>query len=396
MANAPSIFLSVAEASADLYAAGLMRAFPRRCPGATFWGLTGPCSREAGAATFFDLTAHASMLTGVVGNIPRVLLMLRRLRRELAARRPAAAVLIDSPALNLSRIAPMCNRLGIPVLYYVAPQTWAWAEKRVEQMRRRIDRLLVILPFEEAYFARHGIRARFVGHPLFERLEATQPDAARVAAYRARGAPVLALLPGSRRQVIQEVLPGQLEVAASVRRTHAGAAFLVVAAHAAAEDLARGIVGRLGPRLGLPVERFAFDHRWRDEMLLAADLALVASGTATLEVAYRATPMIVMYNHGRWMYPLAKFVLGLLGRPFITTPWLSLPNILAGRELAPEFMPFYRSAAPIARAALSLLDDDSARERMSRDLAALVAPMVRTDVSEQAAEELAGLIGSRA
>src|SRR5262249_53672246 len=125
--------------------------------------------------------------------------------------------------------------------------------------------------------------------------------------------------------------------------------FVIVAAHAQAEDLARTIAAQL-IRSGLPLklDRLLFDCRHRDEMLLASDLALVASGTATLEVAYRATPMIVMYNHGRLFYPLAKAALRLLCKPFLTTKYLSLPNILAGRELVPEFMPFYKSVNPIA------------------------------------------------
>lgn len=391
----PRLFLSVAETSADIYAAGLIEAVMQRQPGASFFGLTGPRARDAGAETFHDLTAKSAMLLGAVARVPEAMWMMHRLKKSLAAAPPDAAVLIDSPAINL-RIAAVCQRLGIPVLYYVAPQTWAWAEGRVEKMRRLIARLAVILPFEEAYFAGHGIPAKFVGHPLFERLERTTPDERRIAALRQRGQPLIALLPGSRRQVIHEVFPGQLEVAAAISREYREAFFLVVAADAMAEDTARAIATRVTRAgLALSLDRLLFDCRCRDEMLLAADMALVASGTATLEVAYRATPMIVMYNHGRWLLPVANAVLGLMGKQLLRTKYLCLPNILAQRELVPEFMPYYASTAPIAEKALELLASPRRRAEQEAGLAELVAPMVRNDVSATVAEELLGLCARR-
>jgi len=298
-------------------------------------------------------------------------------------------VLVDSPFLNL-RIAKLCKQIGIPVLYYVAPQVWAWAPRRIEKVRRRIDRLAVILPFEETYFQERGVPARFVGHPLFETLEQIAPDDARIDQYRAHGRPVIALLPGSRRQVVQEVFPGQVEVAAGILRQHPQAVFLVACAGPETEDLARQIATRLTRSVSsLPLDRLVFDHRFRAEMLLAADLALVASGTITLEVAYRATPMIVMYNHGRLFYHL-------IARRLLTTPHLSLPNILAGRELVPEFMPYYTSTRPILDRALAMLADPAALESAQRDLADLVAPLVRTDVSDRVADELSALFNQNA
>ncbi|MEE8170987.1 MAG: lipid-A-disaccharide synthase [Phycisphaerae bacterium] len=388
----PRIFVSVAERSADLYAAQFIRAFDSRFGPAEFYGLTGPLTRSVGVHTVHDLTHRSSMLFSAIARVPEALLLLRRLRRDFMRNPPIAAVLVDSPALNLP-LAGICKSLQIPVLYYVAPQTWAWREGRVKKIRRRVDRLIAILPFEEDYFRKHQISVCHAGHPLFEWLEQSQADASRVEQYVSDAQPVVVLMPGSRRQVIHEVFPGQLHVAARIRQQFPKARFLLAAADADGEDLARMMATRAqrggdGP----PPDCIVFDHRYRQEMLLAADLALVASGTATLEVAYRATPMIVMYNHGRLIYPLIKAAFALFGRSFIRTRFLSLPNILADREIVPEFMPYYRRIEPIADCAIAMLRDPAGLQARQRELAELIAPLVRTDVSAAVAAELDALI----
>jgi len=389
-----SIFLSVAETSADLYGANLLTALRGRRPERRCWGLTGPRTRAAGCETFHDMVGGAAMLFGAIARVPGALLMLERLKRKFRREPPAAAVLIDSPALHLP-LARICRRMSIPVLYYVAPQTWAWKERRVAVIRENVDRLVAILPFEPEYFARHGITARFHGHPLFEELERTPPDEARVAAYRASGDPLIVLMPGSRRRVIEEVFPDQWRVAERLAREFRGARFLVAAADAEGEDRVRAIARRMDQSAAATlVDRITFDHRTRGEMLAAADLALVASGTATLEVAYHATPMIVMYNHGRWMLPLMEAGLGLAGGRLLRTTYLSLPNILAGRAIVPEFMPFYPSIEPIVACAANWLSDRAALRSKQRELAALVAPMVRADVSAAVAADLDSLIAA--
>ncbi|MCK6483270.1 MAG: hypothetical protein HUU22_09385 [Phycisphaerae bacterium] len=389
------VFFSVAERSADLYAASLISEFRRRHPESTFFGLSGPLSCNAGAETFHDMTTGAAMLVGALGRVPEAWWVLQRLKRSFRESPPDAAVLIDSPALNLP-LAKLCKRFQVPVLYYVAPQTWAWAEGRVAKIRDRVDKLAVILPFEEDYFRRHGIAARFVGHPLFESLEAAPLDEARLADFAARGLPLIALMPGSRRQVVHEVFPGQVEIAVRIAHHFPEAYFLVAAASPQTEDIARAITSRLSRAgLAVPLQRFFFDHRFRPEMIAAADLALVASGTATLEVAYHATPMIVMYNHGRLLYPFLTWAFNLFGRKFLRTPRLSLPNIIAGRDIVPEFMPFYVSVEPIAEQAIAMLSDTAGLESRQRELAELIAPLVRTDVSAAVADELEQLLASR-
>lgn len=326
--------------------------------------------RAAGCEAIDDLTDRSAMLLGAVRLAGHAYRLLREVGRRLRTDRADLAILADSPALHL----PMAKRVraaGCPVLYYIAPQLWAWAPWRIRRLRRRVDRLATILPFEESYFRDRGIDARFVGHPLVEQLEAENPSQDAIRSLREAGQPVIACLPGSRDHVIREVLPGQIEVARAVAREHPDAAFLFAAAHEAA---AATIRARL--------ENESLNHRveidLNGEILRAADLALCASGTATLEVAWHRLPMVVMYNGSKWGYRL-------IGRWLIRAPHLSLVNILAGRCIVPEFMPYYTSTAPIAAEALDLLANEERRTAMRAELDAIVRSLGSSSAAGQTA-----------
>lgn len=370
MDRQPRIFISAAEPSGDQHAAGLIRALQSVRPDLTFEGVAGPLMRQAGCRAIDDFTDKSAMLMGSLSLVRRALRLMRLVSRRMRREPADLAVLVDSPALHL----PMAKRLkasGVPVLYYVAPQLWAWAPRRIRKVRRWVDRLAAILPFEEAYFRHRGVDATFVGHPLIEQLEARRPDAGRVKDVRSLGSPVVACFPGSRGHVIQEVLPGQIEVAETIREHYPDACFVFsAAAEHAASRIREGLAGRDMP--------FTIETGRNAEILEAADLVLCASGTATLEVAYHRKPMIVMYNHSKWGYRLA-------GRWLIRTPHLCLVNILAGREIVPEFMPYYTSTEPIAGEALDLLANERRRTAMITDLDAVV----RSLGSARAAEETA-------
>lgn len=374
------MFISAAEPSADAHAANLIRAVRTRDPLTCFAGVAGPRMADAGCEVLFDMTRHSAMLLGAIGAAGRALAMFRACNRFLQSRSPAAAVVVDSPTLHL----PLVDRLrrhGVPILYYIAPQLWAWGAYRIHKLRDRVDRLAVILPFEEEYFRNQGVPAVYVGHPLAEAIESCQLDAAAVDALRARGAPVVALLPGSRKHVVAEVLRGQLEVAERVAAQMPGAAFLVSVANPQVAPTVEAQLARCRTHVAtLRGEPAA--------LIRAADLALVASGTAALEVAFHGRPMIVMYNASPWFYHL-------LGRWMLRTRYLSLPNILAEREVVPEFMPYYRSTVPIAERALELLRSQEARQRMVADLETVVAPLRGRRPSDRTAELLLELIGPR-
>ncbi len=320
-----------------------------------------------------DVTPRSAMLLGALSLAGEAARLLVRIDRLFAADAADIVVPVDSPTFNFP-LARRAKARGLPVVYYIAPQVWAWAEFRIRKVRARTDRLAVILPFEEAYFRSHGVDATFVGHPLIESLTATSPEAAAIRQLRSLGHPVVTCLPGSRRHVVDEVLTGQIEVCRRIRQSHPEAVFLFAAAN---PEIARRVQSSiasdsaLAPCCTVRVNANA-------ELISAADLALVASGTATLEVAYYRRPMIVMYNASRWAYRL-------LARWLIRTRHLSLVNILAGRRLVPEFMPYYRSTEPIAREALRLLGDEPRRQAIARNLDELIRSLGTRRASDEAA-----------
>jgi len=271
---------------------------------------------------------------------------------------------------------------GVPVLDYIAPQLWAWAPWRIRRVRKRVTRMAVILPFEEAYFRARNVDAHYVGHPLIEQLGNVQPDDAAVTDYKRTGSPIVACLPGSRRHVIAEVLPGQIEIARAITRRHSHAAFIFSAADTDTAILIRSALTGEDFRARIEVAGNA-------EILAAADLALVASGTATLEVAWHRVPMVVMYNGSKWGYRL-------VGRFLIRTPHLCLVNILAGRRVVPEFMPYYTSTEPIAGEALDLLANAQRRADMQRDLEGVIRTLGTADAADHTARMALDMIASRA
>lgn len=333
--------------------------------------------RVAGCKSIYDMTKHSAMLTAAVGHLHHAYQMVNRSGREMAENRYDLAVVIDAPTLNL-QVAKLAKSLSIPVLYYIAPQTWAWAGRfRINRVRQRVDRVACIWPFEEPYFRCHGIDADYVGHPLFARLLSHDLDENAVQELRSGDGPVLTIMPGSRRHVVRENFTNQLTVARAVRQRFPALRVLVSVANGRVKSMIREAT----KDLDFPVE---LHERENAELLRAADLALVVSGTITLEAAYHRTPMIVMYNASRGLYRLFRWL--------ISTQYLSLPNILAGRELVPEFMPYYVSPEPIIDQAVNLLSDADARRQMSDELGKLVSPFIHTTASETTARILMDMI----
>lgn len=383
--HAPRIFISAAEDSADVHAASLIRCAAERLPDARFHGLTGPRMRAAGAETLDDMTAHAAMLGGVVSVAGRAWQVLRRIERSWRESPPDLVVLLDSPALHM-RLARRARSLDIPVLYYIAPQTWASRERRNAQIARDIDRLACILPFEEPYFRERGIAAEFVGHPLFEALQREAADPQRVARLRCGDGPLIAILPGSRRHVVETMLPLQLAVARSLRSAGVGVRCAISAVSAArAEDIARI---REGAGQAIPASEIVVDDN--ASLLTAADLVLVASGTATLHVAHYRKPMIVMYDAGALLGGLFR----AFGRGVVRTPHLSLVNILAGRRVVPEFMPYVRDVEAVATVARKLLEDAGWRRLMVEQIDEVVRPLEGSRASERVVGMIEETIGA--
>lgn len=377
LAEQPLVFISAAEPSADVHGASLIRAARSKCPEIRFVGVAGQQMVKAGCEPIYDMSRHSGMLLGAIKAAGRAVAMLRTADNHLRRYRFSAAVVIDSPTLHLP-LAARAQAANVPVLYYIAPQMWAWGAYRIHKLRNRTDRVAVILPFEEKYFRDQGVDAVYVGHPLADRLAEAPIDQEVVARLRLGGSPVVAMLPGSRRHVVAEVLKGQIEVGERITHSFPRAKLVVSVANEQVRDI---VDGHLSKR-PTAVETFFGAPA---PLIAAADLVLVASGTSALEVAFHLKPMVVMYNSSRLFYQL-------VGRWMIHTRYLCLPNILAGREIVPEFMPYYSSTEPIAERAIELLESEEARDRMIEDLSAVVAPMRETHASDRTADLLLDLI----
>jgi lipid-A-disaccharide synthase len=361
-------------------------------PDAKFVGIGGHKMAEAGCKLLADPTARSAMLAGAVRQAHYWFGMLGQIKQELRAHRPDVVVPIDSPTINL-RIARMAKQAGLPVCFYVAPQLWAWAEWRMAKVRASVDTLCCVLPFEESYFRKHNINAVYVGHPMFDipadvpendpaRMDPPLPGmAGRVSSAAVEGpdAPRVALLPGSRKAEIEQNLPPMLEVISEIKGRFPKVSFVAAAASDERAWQIRHHLRRFNTPVDIRVGATDAIIRW-------ADLVLSVSGTATLQIAKHHKPMIVMYA-------VSAYKWHLVGRHLIRTRYMSLVNILADKELVPEYMPFYGSPLPMAREAIELLLRPDLRAAMSRDLADLVKPLGPAATGYRSRDRVAGEIG---
>ena len=358
-----------------MHAAKLIGRLHQVLPKARCVGLGGPALAAAGCHLLEDLVCRSAMLAHAVGQVRFYWQLLKRVKEYLAQQRPDVVVLVDSPAWNM-HVAKAAKALEIPVLYYIAPQLWAWGAWRTDKLRRRVDQVACILPFEEQWFQQRGVDARYVGHPLFDDQQPVAPAPGRE--FHDDETPVVALLPGSRKQEIDRLWHPMNRIAREIKNAYSLARFVTVASD---DSNARQLSETADESLEIEVRRDGIEATVRH-----ADLTLVASGTATLEVAAQRCPMIIMY----YVHPLAWH---LVGRWLVKTPYLSLVNILAQRELVPEFMPYYRGVTRVARTAIDLLADGAKAGRMREDLGELMAPLMTTGASDKVAAMIAEMIG---
>ena len=349
------MLISAGEASGDLYAAGLVEALHRRNPALEFFGCAGQRMQRAGVRAVVDARSIAVVgLVEVVTHIPRIYGEYRKLIRAAEAERPDIAILTDSPDFHL-RLARRLKRQGIPVIYLVAPQVWAWRKGRLPAMRKNIDRLLCIFPFEPDFFAPHGIEAQYIGHPL---TGLVKPSASREELRRRYGipdgAPVVALLPGSRKGEIERHLPILIETVAQIRKRSQRLAPRFILAVPYGNLLGSNFKERISQASIQVLEGQTWD------VLACADLALAASGTVTIEATLVGTPMVTFYRVNKLSW--------LMGRFLVRVPFYSMVNLVAGRRIVPELMQNLMTPARLASEAMTLLGDESARESMRGEL----------------------------
>jgi len=365
-AASPLIAVVAGEASGDRLGAGMIRAIRERCPGARFEGVAGPAMREAGCEALFDSDALAVMgIAEVLGHLPRLLSIRRSLVRRWSAAPPDVLVGIDSPDFNLG-LENKLRRRGVTTVQYVSPSVWAWRPRRLKKIRKACDRVLCLLPFEKSFYDERGMDAVFVGHPRAESIP-RQADAAaaRLALGLSNGvggsdgegnAELVALLPGSRAGEVARLAPHFVRTADWLSRRRPGIRFVAALASPGARAAFEAAREAVAPTLPVTLADGGVDLP-----LAACDVALVASGTASLEAALYGRPMVVAYR----LSPATLAIVRSLN--LIRVENFALPNLLAGRKLVPEF-----------------LQDEAVAERMGPALAAwLEAPERRTGAAEE-------------
>ena len=369
--DSPAVMLVAGEASGDLHGAALCRALRELDPHCRLFGMGGARMAAEGMNVLVDLTAKAATGgTEVFGQVPRLYRAYRELRAVLeSADRPAVLVLIDFPEFNL-RLARAARRVRVPVVYFIPPQIWAWRGGRVKTIRELVSLVLAVFPFETPLYRHAGVPVEFVGHPLLDQLQAAPTrEAARRRFGLAEGTPAVGLLPGSRHQEVVGVLPAMRDAAAEILKAVPGTRFILGLAPTIERELVtRHLAG------GPPVD-IVEGHT--HAVIRAADVALVTSGTVTLEAALLGTPMVVCYR--------LSFLSELMVRTLIRVPWVSLANLTLGRAVVPELYRRTTTSARLAREALRLLTDAGASERQRAAFGELAGQLGEPGVGARAA-----------
>ncbi len=374
--------LVAGEASGDQLGAGLVEALKQRYPDAEFAGIGGQAMRAAGMDTWHDAGELAVMgLAEVLRHLPRLLRLRRELRERVMAWRPDVFIGIDAPDFNLG-VERWLKRRGVRTVHYVSPSVWAWREQRAQKIGASADLVLCLFPMEPAIYERHGVAARFVGHPLADAIP-LEPDraAAREALDIAFHAPVLALLPGSRLGEIQRMLPVFLEAAAQVASDVPDLQIVIPAANPACRTAIEASLA--GFRL--PASGFRILDGQAQRAMIASDVVLLASGTAALEAMLCKRPMVV----GHRIAPLTHFLVRKLG--LLRSRFVSLPNVLAGDEVVPELLQDDCTADRLAAAVGQWFAQPEAMAALRPRFRA-IHESLRRDASQAAAEAIAGLL----
>ncbi len=371
--------ISCGEASGDLYAGALTRELQRLAPGAEVFGLGGERLAAAGGTLVGDFRRlSVTGLTEALEVLPHSYAMYRRLVAAARERRPDVLVAIDFPDFNFRLLAAI-RRLGVPIVYYISPQLWAWRSGRMKTMKRLVDRVLVIFPFEEELYRREGVDVRFVGHPL---VGLTAPSGTREAFLRGIGldplAPTVALLPGSRPNEVHRILPILSRAAPLIAARVLGVQFVVAGAPGLTSDAFAPLA------LAAPTAP-ALVHARADDVLDAADVVLTASGTATVQTALHGKPMVIVYRVSPLSYRL--------GKRFVRVTTYGMVNLIAGRRIVPELIQDDFTPGAVADHAVRLLTDADASRQMRDALGEVTRRLGGAGASARAAAAILEIAG---
>jgi lipid-A-disaccharide synthase len=369
-----NILIIAGEPSGDLHASNLVKDLKGLDPGLTFFGLGGCLSKKAGVEISFDISQLALVgLVEVLKNIFTVGKIYKGVLDLADLRKPDLAILIDYPGFNL-RLAGELKKRSIPVVYYISPQIWAWGRERIKIIKKCVDKMLVFFGFEEKLYKTYGIDVEFVGHPLLDTVKVSRPkdDTRRLYGLTKEG-PVIALLPGSRVSEINTLLPIMVRSAKLIKERVENAQFIIAKYH----DLPMGIYQNIVRSSGKDIHIADGDTH---NVAGAADFAIVASGTATLETAVIGTPLIILYKSNLLTYIIYNLV--------ATVRFLGIVNIIAGREIAPEFLQYKATPENISGKIVSILSDGKRLETMRAELADVKKSLGSPGASMRAAKTI--------
>ena len=364
------------EASGDLHGAHLVHALKKQLPSAKISGVGGIHLQHEGITLLSSSDELAVVgIVEVVKKIKTVFQVYKRLSRYLKEQRPDLLVLVDYPEFNL-RLARVAKKLGIPIVYYISPQVWAWRSGRVKVIQRLVKKMIVIFPFEREFYQQHGVDVEWVGHPLTESVKATvsKDDFCRQHGLDP-AKPILGLLPGSRESEVERLLPVMLEAAQRLRARDAEIQFVLPVASSLENS------SRLKDSLPPFVQRI---HRQTYNTIHAADLIVTASGTVTVETAILETPMIITYIVSPFTY--------WLGRKFIKVPFIGMVNLIAGKEVATELIQEMVTPERITQEVLSLVQNREKLAQTKTELRAVHQKLGEPGAADRAAQAIADVL----
>jgi lipid-A-disaccharide synthase len=372
------IFICAGEPSGDLHGANLIRSVKRLRPEVEFVGYGGERMEAAGCELLYPLCQLAVMgFWRVLAHLPTFCDVISRADRWFCRHKPDAVVLIDFPGLNWW-LARRAHYHGIPVVYFVPPQIWAWATWRVKKMQRWVDHVLCTLPFEETWYQERGVNAHFIGHPYFDEVRQQQLDVAFIRAQQDRGGPMVALLPGSRTQEVKLNFKTMIRSAVRLQRQIPQVRFLVACFKDAHREL---VLQKLG-NLSLPIEV----HVGRTaEIIHLAEACVAVSGSVSLELLYHTKPTVVVYKVSSFNMQLA--------RRLLASKYITLVNLLANEELFPEFLTDQCQSRVIAAQLQRWLTDEASRDALCIKLRSLRDRIGQPGACERAADYLLEILG---
>jgi len=364
------VFLSAAEPSGDAHCAGLIKALKKRDARIEFIGVGGPKMAEAGCELLEVTVSRAAMIYNSFAHLWRFYKLIRRINKYFEENRVDLVVVCDSPAFNF-HVAKAAKKTDTGTLFYVAPQLWAWGGWRIRKLRKYCDKLCCLLPFEEDWFTSRGVDTVFVGSPLLDAL----PD--NLSSYKKRyndfepSKAVIAIMPGSRDAEIRTLWRPMQEIGLKLKKKYRQATFLVVAVDKKRKETLKK----------QQIEGFDCEYHIEkvNDTAVKADFSIVASGSATVQVAAAGCPMVIIYQSSRILWHL-------VGRWMVTVEYLSLVNTLVGKELVPEFMPYFTSVEPIVKSIDDCLQDKNKLVKLSSKLAELAQSLKKGSAADNTAK----------